>query len=42
MRWDTHVHIVGPIGRYPQVATRTYRAAEASLAALRPWQPPAA
>jgi predicted TIM-barrel fold metal-dependent hydrolase len=35
MRCDTHVHIVGPIGRYPQVPTRTYLAAEASLDTLR-------
>jgi predicted TIM-barrel fold metal-dependent hydrolase len=35
MRCDCHIHIVGPIGRYPQTATRTYQAAEAPLAALR-------
>lgn len=35
MRCDSHVHIVGPIGRYPQIAGRTYRAAEAPLETLR-------
>src|SRR5690242_11961119 len=35
MRSDCHVHIVGPTGRYPQIATRTYQAAEAPLAALK-------
>jgi predicted TIM-barrel fold metal-dependent hydrolase len=30
-RCDTHVHIVGPIERYPQVSTRTYQAGPASL-----------
>jgi predicted TIM-barrel fold metal-dependent hydrolase len=35
MRCDCHIHTVGPIGRYPQVATRTYQAAEAPLAALK-------
>jgi predicted TIM-barrel fold metal-dependent hydrolase len=35
MRCDCHVHIVGPIGRYPQIPTRTYQAAEAPLAALK-------
>jgi len=34
MRCDCHIHIVGPIERYPQIATRTYQAAEAPLAAL--------
>jgi predicted TIM-barrel fold metal-dependent hydrolase len=34
MRCDCHVHIVGPIGRYPQIPSRTYQAAEAPLAAL--------
>ena len=34
MRCDSHVHVVGPIGRYPQISTRTYQAAEAPLAAL--------
>jgi predicted TIM-barrel fold metal-dependent hydrolase len=31
MRCDTHVHIIGPIAKYPQVATRTYLAPPASL-----------
>jgi predicted TIM-barrel fold metal-dependent hydrolase len=31
MRCDSHVHIVGPIARYPQVTTRTYLAPPASL-----------
>jgi predicted TIM-barrel fold metal-dependent hydrolase len=35
MRCDCHIHIVGPIERYPQIPTRTYQAAEASLAALK-------
>jgi predicted TIM-barrel fold metal-dependent hydrolase len=35
MRCDCHIHIVGPIGRYPQIPTRTYQAAEAPLAALK-------
>jgi predicted TIM-barrel fold metal-dependent hydrolase len=35
MRCDAHVHIVGPIGRYPQIPTRTYLAGEASLDMLR-------
>src|SRR5262245_52969922 len=35
MRCDCHIHIVGPIGRYPQIATRTYQAAEAPLTALK-------
>jgi len=35
MRCDTHVHVVGPIERYPQVASRTYQAAPAPLEALR-------
>src|SRR5262245_38032464 len=34
MRCDCHVHIVGPVGRYPQVPTRTYLAGEASLDTL--------
>src|SRR5262249_52889760 len=34
MRCDCHIHIVGPIGRHPQIPTRTYQAAEAPLAAL--------
>jgi D-galactarolactone isomerase len=33
-RCDSHVHIIGPIERYPQVATRTYLAPPASLDAL--------
>jgi predicted TIM-barrel fold metal-dependent hydrolase len=35
MRCDCHIHVVGPIGRYPQILTRTYQAAEAPLAALK-------
>lgn len=35
MRCDSHVHIVGPIGRYPQIPTRTYRAETAPLEVLR-------
>jgi predicted TIM-barrel fold metal-dependent hydrolase len=35
MRCDCHIHIVGPIGRYPQISTRAYQAAEAPLAALK-------
>ena len=31
MRCDSHVHIVGPSARYPQVAERTYLAGIASL-----------
>jgi predicted TIM-barrel fold metal-dependent hydrolase len=31
MRCDSHVHIIGPIERYPQLATRTYLALPASL-----------
>jgi predicted TIM-barrel fold metal-dependent hydrolase len=34
MRCDSHVHIIGPIGRYPQLATRTYLALPASLDVL--------
>jgi predicted TIM-barrel fold metal-dependent hydrolase len=34
MRCDSHVHIIGPIERYPQLATRTYLALPASLDAL--------
>jgi predicted TIM-barrel fold metal-dependent hydrolase len=34
MRCDSHVHVIGPIARYPQVATRTYLALPASLDAL--------
>jgi predicted TIM-barrel fold metal-dependent hydrolase len=32
---DCHVHIVGPLSRFPQEATRHYTAAEAPLEALR-------
>jgi predicted TIM-barrel fold metal-dependent hydrolase len=38
MRWercDSHVHIVGPLERYPQLATRAYLAGPASLETLR-------
>src|SRR5215475_10471357 len=35
MRCDTHVHIVGPIERYPQIAARTYQAGPAPLDELR-------
>jgi predicted TIM-barrel fold metal-dependent hydrolase len=35
MRCDCHVHIVGPLERYPQIATRTYLAAVASLEELK-------
>jgi predicted TIM-barrel fold metal-dependent hydrolase len=35
MRCDTHVHIVGPIGRYPQLPSRTYLAGVAPLDELR-------
>ncbi|MFN3657808.1 MAG: amidohydrolase family protein [Pseudolabrys sp.] len=34
MRCDSHVHIVGPVERYPQVANRTYLAGVATLATL--------
>jgi predicted TIM-barrel fold metal-dependent hydrolase len=34
MRCDSHVHIVGPTDRYPQVANRSYLAGPASLATL--------
>jgi predicted TIM-barrel fold metal-dependent hydrolase len=34
MRCDSHVHIIGPIERFPQLATRTYLALPASLDAL--------
>ncbi len=34
MRCDSHVHIVGPTERYPQVANRSYLARPASLATL--------
>jgi predicted TIM-barrel fold metal-dependent hydrolase len=35
MRCDCHVHIVGPAGRYPQVAGRTYLAGEAPVETLK-------
>ncbi len=35
MRCDSHVHVVGPIGRYPQLPSRTYLADVATLEALR-------
>src|SRR5215208_3238178 len=35
MRCDSHVHIVGPPGRYPQLQTRTYLAGLAPLAELQ-------
>jgi predicted TIM-barrel fold metal-dependent hydrolase len=35
MRCDTHVHIVGSVGRYPQVSERTYLAGEAPLKELK-------
>jgi predicted TIM-barrel fold metal-dependent hydrolase len=35
MRCDTHVHIVGPLARYPQAPTRTYLAAAAPLDELQ-------
>ena len=35
VRYDCHVHVVGPIGRYPQLPTRTYLAGEAPLDNLR-------
>jgi predicted TIM-barrel fold metal-dependent hydrolase len=34
MRCDSHVHIIGPIARYPQLETRSYHALPASLDAL--------
>jgi len=34
MRCDSHVHIIGPLARYPQLATRTYLALPACLDAL--------
>ena len=34
MRCDSHVHVVGPTGRYPQVANRTYTADLAPLETL--------
>jgi predicted TIM-barrel fold metal-dependent hydrolase len=35
MRCDSHVHIVGPAGRYPQMPTRTYLAGAAPLDELQ-------
>jgi predicted TIM-barrel fold metal-dependent hydrolase len=35
MRCDSHVHIVGPVNRYPQVAERTYLAGPAPLHELK-------
>ena len=35
MRCDSHVHIVGPVGRYPQVPERTYQAAPAPVETLK-------
>ena len=35
MRCDSHVHIVGPADRYPQVAERTYLADVATLGTLQ-------
>ena len=35
MRCDSHVHVVGEIERYPQLATRSYLAGAAELATLR-------
>src|SRR5688572_21363201 len=35
MRCDSHVHIVGPHAKYPQVPERTYLAGLASVAALK-------
>ena len=34
MRCDSHVHLVGPIGQYPQLASRTYTADVATLKQL--------
>ena len=34
-RCDSHVHVVGPIERYPQLPTRTYLAGPAPLNDLR-------
>lgn len=34
MRCDSHIHIVGPTDRYPQVANRSYTAAVATLATI--------
>src|SRR3954468_8518703 len=35
MRCDCHVHIVGPVQKYPQVPDRTYLAGVASVATLK-------
>ena len=35
MRCDSHVHIVGPLAKYPQVPDRTYLPGLASVAALK-------
>lgn len=35
MRCDCHVHVVGPIGKYPQIPERTYTAEPAPLETLR-------
>jgi predicted TIM-barrel fold metal-dependent hydrolase len=35
MRCDCHVHVVGPVDRYPQLPSRTYLADVATLDALR-------
>src|SRR5439155_6934047 len=35
MRCDSHVHIVGPIQKYPQVPERTYLAGVASVETLK-------
>jgi predicted TIM-barrel fold metal-dependent hydrolase len=35
MRCDSHVHIVGPVQKYPQVPDRTYLAGEANVETLK-------
>ncbi len=35
MRCDSHVHVIGPLGRHPQVPRRTYTAGVAALGALQ-------
>src|SRR5258708_3812904 len=35
MRCDSHVHIVGPVQKYPQVPERTYLAGVASVGTLK-------
>src|SRR5215218_9957926 len=35
MRCESHVHIVGPVGRYPQVPERTYLATPAPVETLK-------